>query len=963
MRSIKKTSILFLLTSLVIAGCVTTKKKGDVSKFKRGYNSLTEHYNYWFNSNEILRLKEVELAKGLKDNYNQILSIYPEMVADPAPIKKDLESAEKKAAMGIGLHTVGTWTDDCYLLMAQAQFYRRDYETAEATLSYIKEEYNPNKTAKTKLKKTSSKKKATAKKKTSAKKKKKAAAKKKKAKLKKKKAAKKKAAKKKASAKKKGASSSNPTTEAKKDVPSKAEKLDEQEEELELTGQNPYRLNRRVAAYPEAMIWYGRTLAEREKYEEAEFVYRELWEDKWFPKNLRDDLAKAEAALWIKQKQYGKAGAALDRAVNYTEKKKDRARLAFIQAQLYERFGDTEKAYAALETVLNSKPNYELEFNARLNQILDGWHAAAIKSAEANKRLERMIKDGKNKEYLDKIYYALGEIALEDGLKKDAIGLYRASLDHSMGDAGQKAESYYRLATLYFDREEFVLAKAYYDSTLTVFNVKDERFAQVSQYAANLTEIARLITTITNNDSIVRVYNMSDAERLELAKKIAKEREELAAKQALEAEKNKDVAVDKKPPVANAGAKPSTFYFYSEAAVKKGKRDFERTWGERKLEDNWRRSQRISSGSGGDEVVAEQDSAEKSKQIEDTSLADIFKDLPRSEEELAVIHLATYEAMYKLGTLFRDKLENNRRCVSTLEDMQERYPDTLRYEKETWYYCYLGHNDLENEVRAKYYLDKLVEKYPNSPFTRALTDPNFLNAGKEKEKELNAYYELTYNTFKKGDYKTAFYRCEDAPKKYGSTNPIMAKFALLGALCLGSLQGNDSYCQALNDVIGRFPNSAEATRAKEIARLLSCKGYEAGGGVAKQVDDAFELEEDKLHYLLILFTEGDIKLESIKNAVSDYNRENHRTEQLRLSNIYLGSTQDQPILVIRKFDNKEKGMKYLNEVKSKRDFLGETAKVSYEKEFYLITQENYRRILKNKTIEGYREFFEANYLK
>lgn len=196
MRSIKKTSILFLLISLVIAGCVTTKKKGDVSKFKRGYNSLTEHYNYWFNSNEILRLKEVELAKGLKDNYNQILSIYPEMVADPAPIKKDLESAEKKAAMGIGLHTVGTWTDDCYLLMAQAQFYRRDYETAEATLSYIKEEYNPNKTAKTKLKKTSSNKKATAKKKTSAKKKKKAAAKKKKAKSKKKKTAKKKAAKK-----------------------------------------------------------------------------------------------------------------------------------------------------------------------------------------------------------------------------------------------------------------------------------------------------------------------------------------------------------------------------------------------------------------------------------------------------------------------------------------------------------------------------------------------------------------------------------------------------------------------------------------------------------------------------------------------------------------------------------------------------------------------------------------------
>lgn len=960
----KNSGILLIIIGLVIAGCVTTKKKGDVSKFKRGYNSLTEHYNYWFNADELLRLKEEELAKGYVDNYNQLLPLYPETTADPAAYKKDFETVEKKAAMGIGLHTVGTWTDDCYLLMGEAQYYKRDFETAETTFSYIKEEHNPNKTAKTKLKKTTKKKKSSASKKKSTKKK--STAKKKKSSKKKKKSSKKKGSSKGKTAAKDKKSTPDPKTPAPASTDKKKEiEPEEDEVVLEVTGKNPYLKNRRsrTAAYPEAMVWYGRTLIEREKYEEAEFLFRELWEDPWLPKSLRDDLAKAEAHLWIKQKQYEKASVSLGKAIKYAQKKKDRARLAFIQAQLFERAGQTDMAYKALETVLRSKPDYALEFNARLHQIIDGWNAGSIKSAEANRSLERMLKDAKNIEYRDQIYFAQGEIALADGLKKDAIGFFTQSLAASTGNTAQRAESYLKLANLYYDREEFVKAKAYYDSTITVLPPNDERYTQAALYAKNLTEIARLITTISNNDSIVRVYNMTDAERLELAKKIKKERDAAAAKQAEEAAA-KTAAAKSTPtiPTANAGAKPSTFHFYSEAAIKKGKKDFERAWGERKLEDNWRRSQRLISSGQGDEEVAVEDPA-KAKETEETALASIFKDIPRSEGELTVIHLATYEAMYKLGTLYRDLLENNRKSVVTLENMQERYPDTARYEKETWYYCFLDHTDLSNAPRAKFYKDKLVEKYPNSPFTRAITDPNFINSGKEKEKELNKYYEQTYQAFQQGNYKDAYDRCVEAPKKYGSTNAFVAKFALLSALCTGNLQGNDAYCKALNEVIARYPDSPEATRAKEISRLLTCKGFEATEAKKQDIDDAFVAEDDKLHYFMVLLTSPDVKLDGIKNAISDYNRENHKADQLRLSNIYLGATQDQPIIVLRKFDNKAKGMQYLNEVKNKKDFLGEGGKISYEKEYYIITQENYRRVLKNKTLEGYREFFETNYSK
>ncbi len=964
----KKFGIFFLVTGLIIAGCVTTKKKGDVSKFKKGYNSLTEHYNYWFNANEMLRLTEDKMLSTYVDNYNQLLPLYPEITAESAPYKKDFETVEKKAAMGIGLHTVGNWTDDCYLLMGESQYYKRDFETAENTFRYIQEELNPKKGAKTTLKKTKGKKTSASK----AKENKKKADAKKKAAAKKKADKKKSSKKKKSSSKKKGSSKSDPKDKKAPvdpkvtDKPAeKAPEADPDESRLEVSGKNPYSEGRRTSAWPEAMIWFGRTLIEREKYEEAEFLFRELQEDIWFPKSLRDDLAKAEAHLWIKQKKYEKASVSLDQAIKYADNKKERARMAFIQAQLFEKAGNTEKAYAALGTVLGSKPNFALAFNARLHQILDGWYAGTIKSSEANRSLEKLLKDSRNREYQDQIYYTLGEIALEEKQKNEAIGYYKKSLTVSAAQSPQRAETFLKLADLYYETESFVLAKAYYDSTITVLSAKDERYQRASLYAKNLTEIARLITTINDNDSIVRVYNMSEAERADLAKKIKKQREDDAAKQAV-AEQAKNVAAQNagkaSVPIANAGAKASTFYFYSEAAVKKGKKDFSRVWGDRKLDDNWRRSQRLSSGGSGDEAVAQVDSASTKKNVE-ADVADIFKDIPRNESEMAVIHLATYEAMYKLGTLYRDRLENNRKCSVTLEEMQTRYPTTDRYEKETWYYCYLAFTDLSNTPRAKHYLDLLVDKYPNSAYTRALTDPNFLNAGKEKEKELNSFYEQTYQVFQKGDYKVAFDRCEEAPKKFGSTNPIMAKFALLSALCTGNLQGNEAYCKALNDVIGRFPESAESTRAKEIARLLSCKGFETNDPKKQEIDDAFVTEDDKLHYFLVVLGGAEIKLEAIKNAISDYNRENHRNDQLRLSNIYLGASQEQPIIVLRKFDNKEKGLKYLEEVKNKKDFLGETSKLSYNKEFFIITQENYRRVLKNKTLDGYREFFKVNYLK
>jgi tetratricopeptide (TPR) repeat protein len=792
----------------------------------------------------------------------------------------------------------------------------------------------------------------------------------KKGKKKSKKDSKKKSSSKSKKKKKKKSSSKNPkdkknAKDSKTTVkPGETPKKEDPKEELRLLGPNPYTKGwGRMSAFPMGMIWYGRTLIEREKYEEAEFVFRELEEDRWFPVSLRDELYTAEAHLWIKQKRYDRAIAPLEQAIQGTDSRQTRARLAYILAQICERSGLNDKAYAAFETVLKSRPKYEMDFNARLHQIEAGWSNGSLTSAEADERLQRMIRDEKNRDYLDQVYYVVAEIALKEDKRQEAIAALRKSLAYNKGNAPQRTESYLRLADLYFETENFVFAKNYYDSTLTVLAKTDNRHPRVARYAENLKDIARLIQTIAVNDSIVRVYNMSDAERKDLAKVIKKKRAEEARAQA--DREAKALADNKAKPAAPAapiaGQKPSSFYFYNEAFQKKGKKDFARTWGDRKLEDNWRRSKRTTTGGDAD-VAGGPDSL---KSGEDRDLKDVFATLPKSESEIEGIHLSTYEAMYQLGTLYRDKLESNPRCVKTLEDMQARYQDTTKYvkfEKETWYYCYLAHNDLRNADRAQYYYDRLLGKHPKSSFARAISDPNFKSATEQRKAELNKYYEETYTMFQKGNYKDAHARCEDAPKKYGSQNAVMPKFALLGALCIGNLQGNEAYCKALNDVIARFPESAEATRAKEIARLLGCKGFEVGTEKTT-TEDAYTLDDDKQHFLFVSVTGKDVQVEDIKNAISDYNREKHKSEGLRLSNIILDTKSDDPILVVRKFDNRKLAMTYLREVTNAPDFLGETTKKTYNKEFFVISQENYRRLLKNKSLTTYRDFFADNYLK
>ena len=991
----KFTNSLLLVTAfIVVSGCVAQKKKDDVGLLGKGYHNMTAHYNGYYNATVLVAEGKVELENQYKENYRKILPVYKYLATDnPKAVAENMDKAAEKVSLVVNMHRVSHWTDDCYLVLAQSQYLKQDFESAEESLEFMTAEFNPKEVAKREAKSKNSKNRKKAVKKGKAsnvgedgeekvelskKEKEKLAAKKRKEREKERKLKMKEAKKKKKGKKSTTKKSGDETTEkaSKKKEPTKeeAKETDEpQEEALPAPGSitlgdlepavvqsNPenYFMKHRPA-YQEGMLWLARTYIERENFTNAERILNELERSPGTFDDVRREAAVAKAHFYLKQKKYDLAVEPLNAAIDQVEDKQMKARLAFILGQVHQLGKRDDAAYAAYAEVLKNQPPYEMEFAARLNLA-----ESNPSKQEAVSQLERMLKDEKNKEYQDQIYFALASIALESGDKKEGIKNLELSLQKSTANMSQKAESYLLLADLYFEEESYVKAKLYYDSTLLVMTDADERHRKVSSLAENLEGIALNLKTIEQQDSLLTISNMTEEEQLALATKIKKDKEEERIRQIkLKAEKDKGANAPNLPKGAPApvNAGNSKFWAYNDRNVKDGKRDFERKWGSRTLQDNWRRSDQSSVADENGDAQA----ATESGQLTPEEVKELLKDVPSTPEEVGAANRQIEAALFNLGSLYRDRLQNYKKSVQALEELLNRYPET-QYKLDALYYLYLSYRDMGDTANAQRYFDMIVDNYPTSNYARILKDPTFAASVKAKQDKLTTYYDETLENFEQRNYQNAFERITKVPEMFGGQNKLMPRFALLGAMCVGNLQGKEAYVEALKEVIAKYPDDPESTRAKEILRLL---GEKLGSGPGQQRDlplgegqvGNYVLTDDQLHYVVIVFN-NDVVLNDAKIIVSDYNEKYHKPQKLRMNNIYLGEGEGKkPVIAIRRYTDKKDAMEYYSTIqKNKKDFLDEG---KYQYDVLPISQDNYRELLKSKTLDDYRAFFEKNYLK
>jgi tetratricopeptide (TPR) repeat protein len=997
---------------LILSGCVTQKKKGeDVGAIKKFYQDTTSEFNYYFNGGVIMDETYAAMNEQYTDNYNKVLPMWQYTEIDnPQAHYEQMDKVIEKMTIMIELHRQSHWVDDGYLMMAQAQYLKKDYESAQETLLYMTEEFSPN--AMRKKEAASNKRKKNGKKgivvdkngkqKLTKKQRIKEAKKKKKAREKERKAKKKEIEKRK-KARKKGKKLPPKTTTKKEDDKKKEDpKLPEIDEDdvappktIRLGNLTPqvengkpesYFLKHRPV-YQEGILWLARTYIERDNYTMAERMLNQLSESSATFTDIQEQLSEVKAHFYLNQKKYEQALPALNKLLEQSKDKVLKARVSFIIGQINQRLQNSDAAAVAYEQSIKFRPPYEMEFNARLKLATTSWKTGRGTSAEAKRSLNRMLKDIKNEEFKDAIYFALADISLSEGNRTEAIANLRQSAWNSIQNVNQKTEAYLMLGDLFYEDEDYVFAKSYYDSTAQLLPKTDDRWSRINDLNNNLTDIAANIIIVETQDSLLRISELPDDEKAKIAARIKQKRDEEArAKIAWETQQNalrqkvanKNTSSsstngvglkqmgDRRAPGAGGGVRNvtaagggSSFFAYGDASdLKKSKRDFERQWGARDLADNWRRAS--ASTFGNDQETAEEAVAEN---LSEDDVAKILAGLPNTAEEKVAAHKQIEDALFALGGLFRDRLQNYEKATERLEDLIKRYPET-EYELDAYYMLYLSYKELNNSTKMKYYADKILAEYPSSTYASLIKDPSYIKQIMSDERQLQAYYEETYDAFTQGKYQIANERVVKVAEQFGATNPLQPRFALLGAMISGNLQGRETYIAGLKDVMAKYPETPEQVRARDMLRLLGAKqasgpGQQRPNAKTGEEGDAslYTFEEDKLHYMLVIL-DKDASMNDAKIGVSDYNRKYHNLDKLRISNIFLGGADAKvPMIVIRRYKKMEDAMTYYDGIKkNSSDFLP-----GFKYTIYPVTQNNYRTILKQKTLDGYDEFFNLYY--
>ena len=708
-------------------------------------------------------------------------------------------------------------------------------------------------------------------------------------------------------------------------------------------------------AYYEGMLWLARTYAERDNAFSSEHMLNNLKAESQMYKNVKNELPASFAHLYIKQKNYPKAVVALNEAIESSSDKYDKARYAYIIGQLYEQKGQTDDALIAFERSKKFRPKYEMQFHANLKEIILSHETGRLSQKKALSRLDKMLKEDKNIDFGGELHTAKGEIYLGAGNELEAIASFGQALQNQNTSKNKKADLYYKLASLFYDTERYLEASSYYDSTLQVLNKESERYSQVERRAKNLQDVAKNIQIIQLQDSLLALANMSEEDQQKVAKKIYEQRKEEGVKSGPPSLEETANGL-RNEIVRRVGNERSNFFAYNPVGMAQGQRDFKRKWGSRQLEDDWRRSARTGASF---DIVENEIEEEVDEEVLEGELMKIIAEIPNSPVRKKAAIDAIEKARYELGVAYRNDVGDFEKSAKTLDAFLTDYQSSDK-KSEVYYYQYLNYIDLRNKSKADGYANRLKTEYPESIYSKILFDPNYIKSFEEESDKEELTYTKTFDLFQNKEYAQVIRMSEDADKEFGKDNMYAAKYALLEAMSKGNIEGRDEYIKSLKSLTKRFPNTIEQIRASEILRFLDGKGDAFTSSLLEEEDlQAFKMEPDKLHYgVVVLYNAKDGQVNESKVSISNYHKKYFRLDKLKITSVHLNRDEKTEIVLVRKFRNKERADLYFKSISAKSD---EYLTEDVQHEFFVITQRNYRELLKQKSPVGYMHFFDQNY--
>jgi tetratricopeptide (TPR) repeat protein len=418
-----------------------------------------------------------------------------------------------------------------------------------------------------------------------------------------------------------------------------------------------------------------------------------------------------------------------------------------------------------------------------------------------------------NRPFLDKIYNQIGEYYRNNDSIETAIEFYNKSIEYFQNDNVLQSMNYQTLAEIKFDRAEYKNAGLYYDSTLTHLDEGSRQWRRIKKKRENLDDVIKYEDIATTNDSILRIVGMTESERLAYFTEYTTKLKEKAIADSIASVKEQEAIANnefyKKTRRESKNEGGGTFYFYNSSTVSFGKQEFKTIWGKRKLEDDWRRSSKVSKL----EIAEEDDTTEMPIAENELFNPDSYiARVPTDQKEIDSIFKDRNFAYYQLGLIYKEKFREYGLAADRLTKLLSFDPEhrLILPSKYNLHKIYL---QLENNELAEFYKNDIISNYPDSRYAEILLNPNTMLATDESSPEFK--YKELFKEFEASEYQYVIDQCESYITTYYGDD-VVPKFELLKATAIARQQGFEPYKKALNFVALNYPNTDEGKQAQKI---------------------------------------------------------------------------------------------------------------------------------------------------
>ena len=712
----------------------------------------------------------------------------------------------------------------------------------------------------------------------------------------------------------------------------------------------------------EAVIWLARIYNETGNYIESLRLIHGLDVTLNYPKSLISMYYTTIADLYIKQKRYSEAIDPMKKSIANVTGKRTRYRLTYLLAQLYEKTGDGVRATALYRNVVNMNPPYEVEFNARIN-IAGVFDVNSGNPREIRKELEKMLNDSKNKDYQDQIYFALGNISMKEGKESEALGYFRKSAVAKSQNQNQKGRSYLALAGYYFKKPDYMKAGTYYDSAVYFLNQKYPDYLLIKTKSQNLNALVSQLKIIQREDSLQKVAKMTEAERNALiASIIAKTvKDKSEGKTADNSDRyNLGQYYENERRFQGNIDQEGKWYFYNQTALTFGRTEFHKRWGDRKLEDNWRRSNKTRINN----IQASNNPNETAQHVSDTLAAETdykkpqfyLKNLPLKDSLINISNEKVAIAMLNAGKAYAERIPDTLKATETFEMLINRFPSSELI-PETLYNLY-NVNKEKNSAKSETYRERLLQKYPDNEFARILSDPAYYEKKIAELKFAEKTYEDAYAAYSAEKFNDAISISNDGLKKYPQ-DQLAPKFLLIRAYSVGKTNDEKTFREELNNLIKLWPGTVESKKAAEIIAYLNQKTPELKVEEDKKIAAEIYTADTTLNHVFVLiisdpsFNLNQTSFDVISYNIDNFTNKNYKTAGALVDNKFIQ-------IIVSGFSDFAQALNYYNAFKTEKIVRNPSG---VKMMTFIISDSNLKVLQNDKDPGRYQLFFRDKYLK